>query len=36
VSGEYFVKRKIATPSAAARDNSAARTLWERSEAIAG
>lgn len=36
VSGEYFVKRKVETPSAAARDDSAARTLWEKSEAIAG
>jgi retinol dehydrogenase 12 len=36
VSGEYFVKRKIARPSAAARDDAAARTLWEKCEAIAG
>ncbi|HYA72175.1 MAG TPA: SDR family NAD(P)-dependent oxidoreductase [Roseiarcus sp.] len=35
VSGEYFVKRKAETPSVAARDDSAARTLWEKSEAIA-
>jgi len=34
-SGEYFAKRKIAQPSAAARDDAAARLLWERSEAIA-
>ncbi|MGD0639920.1 MAG: SDR family NAD(P)-dependent oxidoreductase [Roseiarcus sp.] len=36
VSGEYFAKRKILRPSAAARDDAAARTLWEKSEAIAG
>ena len=36
VSGEYFAKRKIEKASAAARDNSAARMLWEKSEAIAG
>ncbi len=36
VSGEYFAKRKIEQPSAAARDDAAARTLWEKSEAIAG
>ena len=36
VSGEYFAKRKVQKPSAAARDDSAARTLWDRSEAIAG
>ncbi len=35
VSGEYFAKRKILKPSAAARDDAAARTLWEKSEAIA-
>ena len=35
VSGEYFAKRRIATPSAAARDDAAARLLWEKSEAIA-
>jgi NAD(P)-dependent dehydrogenase (short-subunit alcohol dehydrogenase family) len=34
-SGEYFVKRKVAKPSNAARDAAAARTLWERSEEIA-
>jgi NAD(P)-dependent dehydrogenase (short-subunit alcohol dehydrogenase family) len=34
-SGEYFVKRKVAKPSNAARDDTAARTLWERSEEIA-
>ncbi|MGD1038853.1 MAG: SDR family oxidoreductase [Roseiarcus sp.] len=36
VSGEYFCKRRIEKPSAAARDDAAARTLWEKSEAIAG
>jgi NAD(P)-dependent dehydrogenase (short-subunit alcohol dehydrogenase family) len=36
VSGEYFVKRKVETPSAAARDDRAARQLWEASEALAG
>ena len=36
VSGEYFAKRKITKASAAARDDVAARTLWEKSEAIAG
>ena len=32
-TGEYFVKRKIAEPSAAARDDAAAKRLWEASEA---
>jgi NAD(P)-dependent dehydrogenase (short-subunit alcohol dehydrogenase family) len=36
VSGEYFVKRRPAKPSAAARDNAAAGRLWEASEEIAG
>ena len=36
VSGEYFAKRKIAEPSAAARDDAAAARLWATSEAIAG
>ena len=36
VSGEYFARRKVLKPSAAARDDAAARTLWEKSEAIAG
>ncbi len=36
VSGEYFAKRKIEKPSAAARDDASARLLWEKSEAIAG
>jgi len=35
VSGEYFVKRKPAKPSAAARDKAAASRLWEASEEIA-
>jgi NAD(P)-dependent dehydrogenase (short-subunit alcohol dehydrogenase family) len=35
-TGAYFVKRKIAEPSAAARDDAAARRLWEASEALAG
>lgn len=34
VSGEYFAKRKIATTSGAARDDAAARRLWEVSEAL--
>jgi len=36
VTGAYFVKRKVVEPSAAARDDSAARRLWEASEALAG
>ena len=35
VSGEYFAKRKIQKPSAVARDDRAARQLWEASEALA-
>ncbi len=35
-TGEYFVKRKITTPSAAARDDAAATRLWEASEQLAG
>jgi NAD(P)-dependent dehydrogenase (short-subunit alcohol dehydrogenase family) len=35
-SGEYFVKRKIARPSSAARDDAAAKALWEASEKLAG
>ncbi len=35
-SGEYFVKRKITTPSGAARDDAAAKRLWEASEKLAG
>jgi NAD(P)-dependent dehydrogenase (short-subunit alcohol dehydrogenase family) len=36
VTGEYFVKRKIERPSAAARDDAEARRLWEASETLAG
>jgi NAD(P)-dependent dehydrogenase (short-subunit alcohol dehydrogenase family) len=36
VTGKYFVKRKAAQPSAAARDDAAARKLWDASEALAG
>jgi retinol dehydrogenase 12 len=35
-TGAYFVKRKIAEPSAAARDEAAAKRLWQASEALAG
>jgi len=35
-TGQYFVKRKIIQPSARARDEVAARRLWEASEALAG
>jgi len=35
VSGEYFAKRRIKTPSPAARDDKAAARLWAMSEAIA-
>jgi NAD(P)-dependent dehydrogenase (short-subunit alcohol dehydrogenase family) len=35
-TGAYFVKRKSAEPSSAARDDAAARKLWEASEALAG
>ncbi len=34
-SGEYFVKRKIVQPSAAARDDAAAKRLWKASETLA-
>ncbi|MGA2494852.1 MAG: SDR family NAD(P)-dependent oxidoreductase [Roseiarcus sp.] len=34
VSGEYFAKRRIKTPSGAARDDQAAARLWEMREAI--
>ena len=34
-TGEYFVKRKATRPSAAARDDAAARRLWEVSEKLA-
>jgi NAD(P)-dependent dehydrogenase (short-subunit alcohol dehydrogenase family) len=33
-TGEYFVKRKIAEPSRAARDDAAAKRLWEASEEL--
>ncbi|RBP17316.1 NAD(P)-dependent dehydrogenase (short-subunit alcohol dehydrogenase family) [Roseiarcus fermentans] len=36
VTGGYFVKRKRAEPSAAARDDAAAKRLWLASEALAG
>jgi NAD(P)-dependent dehydrogenase (short-subunit alcohol dehydrogenase family) len=35
VSGEYFVKRKIAALSPEARDDAAAARLWQASEALA-
>jgi NAD(P)-dependent dehydrogenase (short-subunit alcohol dehydrogenase family) len=35
-TGAYFVKRQITGPSAAARDDVAAKRLWEASEALAG
>jgi NAD(P)-dependent dehydrogenase (short-subunit alcohol dehydrogenase family) len=35
-TGEYFVKRKVTAPSAAGRDDAAAKRLWEASEALAG
>jgi NAD(P)-dependent dehydrogenase (short-subunit alcohol dehydrogenase family) len=35
-TGAYFVKRKITAPSRAAQDDSAAKRLWEASEALAG
>jgi NAD(P)-dependent dehydrogenase (short-subunit alcohol dehydrogenase family) len=35
-TGAYFVKRKITEPSQAARDDAAAKRLWEASEALAG
>jgi NAD(P)-dependent dehydrogenase (short-subunit alcohol dehydrogenase family) len=34
VSGEYFVKRKVRKPTAAARDAEAARRLWDVSEQL--
>jgi NAD(P)-dependent dehydrogenase (short-subunit alcohol dehydrogenase family) len=36
VTGEYFAKRKIARPSAAARDDASAKRLWDESEKLAG
>jgi NAD(P)-dependent dehydrogenase (short-subunit alcohol dehydrogenase family) len=35
-TGEYFVKRKTTEPSAAGRDDAAAKKLWEASETLAG
>jgi short-subunit dehydrogenase len=35
-TGEYFVNRKITEPSRAARDDAAAKRLWEASEKLAG
>jgi NAD(P)-dependent dehydrogenase (short-subunit alcohol dehydrogenase family) len=35
-TGEYFVNRKVAQPSATARDDGAATRLWEASETLAG
>jgi NAD(P)-dependent dehydrogenase (short-subunit alcohol dehydrogenase family) len=35
-TGEYFVKRKMTQPSLAARDDAAAKRLWEASEGLAG
>jgi NAD(P)-dependent dehydrogenase (short-subunit alcohol dehydrogenase family) len=35
-TGQYFTKRKAVEPSAAARDDVAAKKLWEASEALAG
>jgi NAD(P)-dependent dehydrogenase (short-subunit alcohol dehydrogenase family) len=35
MTGQYFIKRKVAEPSAAARDDAAAKRLWEASEALA-
>ncbi len=34
-TGEYFVRRKITQPSSAARDDVAAKRLWEASQALA-
>ncbi len=36
VTGEYFVNRRTAKPSSAARDDEAAKRLWEISEQLAG
>ncbi|MBV9287385.1 MAG: SDR family NAD(P)-dependent oxidoreductase [Hyphomicrobiales bacterium] len=35
-SGAYFVKRRVAEPSPAARDDQAAKRLWRASESLAG
>jgi len=34
VTGQYFVKCRARKPSAAARDDEAARRLWKRSEEL--
>lgn len=36
VTGEYFVKRKVRAPSAAAQNDASAAELWRRSEILAG
>jgi NAD(P)-dependent dehydrogenase (short-subunit alcohol dehydrogenase family) len=36
VTGEYFVKCKVATPSRRARDDASARRLWKLSEQLCG
>jgi hypothetical protein len=36
VSGAYFISSQQADPSPAARNDAAARRLWEESERIAG
>ena len=36
VSGEYFIKRKVRKASSAARDDDAARRLWDVSEQMVG
>jgi len=36
VSGEYFAKSRISKPTAAARDDEAARRLWDASEELVG
>ncbi len=36
ISGEYFVRCKVAKPSRQARDDNSARRLWELSEQLAG
>ena len=35
-TGQYFVKRKVTAPSAAARDDASAKRLWVESEKLAG
>jgi NAD(P)-dependent dehydrogenase (short-subunit alcohol dehydrogenase family) len=35
-TGGYFIKRKLTEPSAAARDDAAAKRLWTESEKLAG